>query len=81
MEFYVVLILSSIMGLSIFVSYPLVIHGRLSSKTSTYLNGFAIGILIFLIADVFSDAASIMYNGSFYGYVYPFHMIVNSSWR
>jgi ZIP family zinc transporter len=68
MEFYVVLILSTIMGLSIFVSYPLVIHGRLSPRTSTYLNGFAIGILIFLIADVFSDAASIMYNGSLYGY-------------
>ena len=36
------------LGLSIFVSYPLVIHGRLSPKTSTYLNGFAIGILTFL---------------------------------
>jgi ZIP family zinc transporter len=68
MEFYLVLILSTIMGLSIFVSYPLVIHGRLNPKTSAYLNGFAIGILIFLIADVFSDAASIMYNGSLYGY-------------
>lgn len=68
MEFYVVLVLSTIMGLSIFVSYPLVVHGKLSRKMSTYLNGFAIGILIFLIADVFSDAASIMYNGSLYGY-------------
>jgi hypothetical protein len=32
------------------------------------LNAVAIGILIFLIGDVFLDAAGVLYNGSLYGY-------------
>ncbi len=63
-----ILLLSSIMGFSILLSYPIVLRRRVSARTTHFLASVAVGILIFLIADVFSDASSLIYNGTYYGY-------------
>jgi ZIP family zinc transporter len=55
-------ILSAVMGLSIYLSLPIVLAKSLASRTITVLNAVAIGILVFLLADVFSDAAPIIYS-------------------
>ena len=67
-EILSVLILSAVMGLSIFITLPLVVHKNMKESASRFLGAIAVGILIFLIADVFTDSASIMYNGSLAGY-------------
>lgn len=59
---------SLVMGLSIFLSLPLVLRRKTSEKTTRLLNAIAIGILIFLIADVFSDVAPNLYTGALAGY-------------
>jgi len=64
----VVLLLSAIMGLSIFITLPLIVGRRISSIKARFLGAVAVGILIFLIADVFTDSASIMYNNTLAGY-------------
>ena len=56
--------LSTVMGLSIFLSMPVVLHKRMASRTITILNSAAIGILVFLLADIFSDAAPVIYSNS-----------------
>ena len=63
-----IVLLSSIMGLSIFLSMPIVLRKGTSQPMTKILNAIAIGILIFLIGDVFSDVAPSLYNGSLYGY-------------
>jgi ZIP family zinc transporter len=62
------IVLSAIMGLSIYLSLPIVLSENLGHTRDKLFNAVAIGILIFLIADVFLDAASSLYNGSLYGY-------------
>jgi zinc transporter, ZIP family len=52
---------ASAMGLSIFLSLPIVLAKSYASRTMAFLNAAAIGILIFLLADVFSDAAVVIY--------------------
>ncbi len=49
------------MGLSIFLSLPLVYSRRAQGRWAVGLNAAAIGILLFLLADIFSDAALILY--------------------
>src|SRR5271155_1708478 len=68
-DFLGTVIFSLIMGLSIFLSLPIVLRKKTSERTTRLLNAVAIGILIFLMCDVFSDAAPSLYaNGSLYGY-------------
>jgi ZIP family zinc transporter len=62
------ILLSAVMGLSIFLSMPLVMRKNTSLTKTKLLNAVAIGILIFLIGDVFVDSAQSLYNGSLYGY-------------
>jgi ZIP family zinc transporter len=50
------------MGFSIYLSLPIVLRKKTNEKTTRILNAVAIGILIFLISDVFSDAAPLLYN-------------------
>jgi len=71
-------IFSLIMGASIFLSLPVILRKKTGSKTLKLLNAAAIGILIFLMADVFSNAAALLYSkGSLYGYgASPFYSIV-----
>lgn len=51
------LALTAVMGLSIFLSLPLIWAKRIAGRTVAFLNAVAIGILLFLLADVFSDVA------------------------
>ena len=62
------LLFSAVMGLSIYLSLPLVMRRGGRGRTTRLLNSAAIGILIFLIGDIFSDVASVLYNGSLFGY-------------
>ena len=48
--------LRSIAGFTIFLGLPLAALQNLSPKKKGFLNAFAIGILVFLIIDVFSHA-------------------------
>jgi ZIP family zinc transporter len=50
------LILGAFAGLTIFLGLPVAVLQSLSAKAKGFLNAFAIGILIFLIIDVFSHA-------------------------
>jgi len=62
------LLFSAVMGLSIFVSLPLVLRLGTKNALSRLLLAAAIGILVFLMGDVWGNASMIMFNGSFYGY-------------
>jgi len=66
--FMEVLLLSAVMGLSIYVSLPLVMSKSIRQTRTRFLNAVAIGILLFLIGDVFLDASGALYNGTLYGY-------------
>ncbi|HUI00310.1 MAG TPA: hypothetical protein VLX56_01625 [Nitrososphaerales archaeon] len=68
MDFAETVLLSAIMGLSIFLSLPIVLHKNTDARRTKLLTSVAIGILIFLMGDVFTDAAASLYNGSLYGY-------------
>jgi ZIP family zinc transporter len=50
------LVLGGFAGLTIFLGLPLAVMQRVSLRVKGFLNAFAIGILIFLIVDVFSHA-------------------------
>jgi ZIP family zinc transporter len=67
-DFAETLLFSAIMGLSIFVSLPIVVKMRTTNLANRLLLATAIGILIFLLGDVWGDASMIMFNGSLYGY-------------
>ena len=58
--------LTCAMGLSIFLSWPVVYHRRAQGRWAVGLNAGAIGILLFLLADIFSDVAGSLYP---HGYV------------
>jgi ZIP family zinc transporter len=62
------LLFSSIMGLSIFLSLPVIMHRRAGEMTTRLLTAVAIGILVFLLGDIFSNVSQSLYNGSLYGY-------------
>jgi ZIP family zinc transporter len=59
--FPVFLALTAAMGLSILLSLPLIYSRRAQGRWGVGLNAAAIGILFFLLADVFSDASPILY--------------------
>jgi ZIP family zinc transporter len=63
--------LSTIMGLSIFLSLPIVLRKAMNSRTIAVLNAAAIGILVFLVADVYANAAAIMFPGGYVGALVP----------
>ncbi len=65
-DFWIFLALTSAMGLSIFLSMPIVYSKRAQGRWATGLNAGAIGILIFLLADVFSDVSPTIYPGGAY---------------
>jgi len=67
-SFLETLFFSAVMGMSIYLSLPIVLRRSTSQTKTRFLNAIAIGILVFLMGDVFSDASPLLYNGSFYGY-------------
>lgn len=54
MDYSQLLLLGAIAGFTIFLGLPLAMMKNLSSKKKGFLNAFALGILVFLIIDVFS---------------------------
>jgi zinc transporter, ZIP family len=60
-DFWVFMALTAAMGLAIFLSLPVVYHKRAQGRWAVGLNAVAIGILIFLLADVFSDVSPLLY--------------------
>ena len=68
MDFAETVLFSSIMGLSIFLSLPVILNKSTGVRMTKLLTSIAIGILIFLMGDVFADAADLLYNGSLYGF-------------
>lgn len=68
LNFAEILAFSAIMGFSIYLSLPIVLSKKTGEMRTKLFNAVAIGILIFLVADVFSDATPMLYNGSLFGY-------------
>ncbi len=68
LSFIDVLLLSAVMGFSIYLSMPLVLKSGTGAGVLKFLNAGAIGILMFLLADIFSNATPVIYNGALYGY-------------
>jgi ZIP family zinc transporter len=68
LSFLDVIILSAVMGFSIYLSIPIVLRSGTGAEVLKLLNAGAIGILIFLLADIFSNATTVIYNGALYGY-------------
>ncbi len=62
-DFIGTVIFSLIMGFSIYLSLPIVLRKKTSEKTTRLLNAVAIGILLFLMCDIFFDVASSLYAG------------------
>jgi zinc transporter, ZIP family len=56
MDYWQLILLGSIAGFTIFLGLPLAVLQNLSTKKKAFLNAFSIGILVFLIIDVFSHA-------------------------
>ena len=50
------LLLGAISGFTIFLGLPLAVMKNLSAKAKGFLNALSLGILIFLIIDIFSHA-------------------------
>ncbi|HYZ50463.1 MAG TPA: ZIP family metal transporter [Nitrososphaeraceae archaeon] len=55
-DYWQLLLLGAIAGFTIFLGLPLAVIQSLSLKKKGFLNAFAVGILIFLIIDVFGHA-------------------------
>ena len=55
-DYWQLLLLGSIAGFTIFLGLPLAVLQNVSPKKKGFLNAIAIGILIFLIIDVFGHA-------------------------
>lgn len=69
MDFVEILLLSTIMGLSIYASLPMLMNRKMSPSSMKLLLAAAIGILIFLALDIFSDVSPILYStGTLAGY-------------
>jgi zinc transporter, ZIP family len=68
LSFIETVLFSAVMGLSIYLSVPLLLNKGTGEAKMKLLVAVAIGILVFLIGDVFLNAAGSLYNGSLYGY-------------
>ena len=60
-DFDLFLALTAVMGLSIFLPLPILYSRRAQGRWAVGLNAAAIGILVFLLADIFSDVAPTIY--------------------
>lgn len=64
-DFLLFMALTATMGLSILLSLPVVYSKRAQGRWAVGLNAAAIGILIFLLADIFSNVSVILYPGGY----------------
>ena len=58
-NYYLTVGLSIAMGLSIFLSFPLVMDRKASARRLLLYNAIAIGILVFLLMDIYGDVAAV----------------------
>jgi zinc transporter, ZIP family len=70
-SFAELVVLSAMMGLSIFLSLPIILRKAMGSRTIAVLNAAAIGILVFLVADVYANASAIMFPAGYIGAEVP----------
>ncbi len=63
-SFPTLLALATVMGFSIYLSMPILLRKSTGSRTITLLNSAAIGILIFLLADLFLDVGPTIYSNA-----------------
>lgn len=74
--------LSTLMGLSIFLAMPVIYVKAARSRTMTVLNAAAVGILVFLLGDIFSNVAPMIYSSGGYvangGYAIAFGVAVGA---
>ncbi len=61
---YVTMALSLVMAFSVFLSMPIIFHRRITARRVLVLNAGAIGILVFLLLDIYGDVSSIFGNGT-----------------
>jgi zinc transporter, ZIP family len=65
-NFVLMMVLATVMGLSIFLSLPIVLRRTRTARLVNFLGAAAVGILVFIIADVWGNVATLIYpNGSF----------------
>lgn len=65
-DFVEMMVLATVMGLAIFLSLPIVLRRSRTARLVNLLSAAAIGILIFILADVWGDVAGILYPGGSY---------------
>jgi zinc transporter, ZIP family len=63
-DFPLLVALSAAMGLSIYLSMPVILTKSMRSRTITLLNSAAIGILLFLLADLFETVGPTIYSNT-----------------
>ena len=61
---YVTVGLSVMMGLAVFLSFPIVMDKKISLRKLLLYNAVAIGILVFLLMDIYGDVAVIFGNST-----------------
>lgn len=61
---YILIFMSIIMGFSIYLSWPFLLIKKLNTTVTKFLISIAIGILIFIVADIFSDVSTVLYSNS-----------------
>ena len=60
--------LALVMGFSIYLSFPIILRRNMTARSTVFLVSFAVGILVFLLGDIFSDVVSSVYaSGSYIG--------------
>ncbi len=60
------LLLATVMGLAIFLSLPIVLRRSRTARLMHFLSAAAIGLLLFILADVWGDVASLLYPSGSY---------------
>ncbi len=63
---YGMLGLAIVMGFSIYLSFPIILRRDVGARYTVLLVSLAVGILIFLVGDIFSDVASAIYTSGSY---------------
>ncbi len=58
--------MSLVMGFSIYLSFPIIMKRNMGARSTIFLVAFAVGILVFLAGDIFSDVASKVYASGSY---------------
>jgi ZIP family zinc transporter len=61
-SFYLTLGISFIMGFSVFLSAPIIFRRKMTLRRILFYNAFAIGILAFLLLDIYGNVAAIFGN-------------------